>query len=256
MKRQFLIIPDARRIEESAALAEKYGAAFEYNDFCDPAVYEDKDAVRRLCSLYQGLGRRRTQDTLHGAFLDVTVTSRDSVIRSRSRYLAEQSLAIAQALGVKGVVFHSGLIAGLQTEDYLQGWLLASEHFWGKMAQKYPDVTIYMENTFEQTPDMLLALKMRLSENHNFKLCFDYGHACLTSTPIEHWAVMFSKDTGHIHLNDNDGRADLHQVPGEGKLDFEKCKELLEVYFPQKPVLLELRGIKEQERALAYMDAI
>ena len=39
MKKNWLIIPDFERREESAKLAQAYDAGFEYNDFFNPSVY-------------------------------------------------------------------------------------------------------------------------------------------------------------------------------------------------------------------------
>lgn len=253
MERKFLIIPEFEQIQQTMELARQYDLGFEYNDFCYPKVYGDETEVQRRCEVYRQLDRDRSGDTLHGVFLDMAVTSQDPVIRQYSRQRVEQSMEIADRLGVRGVVFHTGLIGELQTDSYLKPWLEESEKFWHIMALRYPGIDIYMENTFEKSPDILLKLCERMSDVKNFKLCFDYGHACLTPLPVDSWAGKMGTHAGHIHLNDNDNKADLHQVPGEGKLDFGKCKRLLETYFPGLPVLLELTGIEAQKRALEYM---
>ena len=121
------------------------------------------------------------------------------------------------------------------------------------MAERYPQMDIYMENTFEKTPDMLIKLKKNMENVTNFKLCLDYGHACISPTPPQTWAEKMGTYVGHIHLNDNDLKTDLHQVPGEGNIDFKQCKDLLEKYAPGIPVLLELNGTERQKRALEYM---
>ena len=41
MDKNWLIIPDFERREESAKLAAEYHAGFEYNDFFLPGVYEN-----------------------------------------------------------------------------------------------------------------------------------------------------------------------------------------------------------------------
>lgn len=253
MDRKFLIIPEFEQLQQTMELASKYDLGFEYNDFCYPKVYSDEAEVQRRCERYLQLDRNRSEDTLHGVFLDMAVTSQDSVIRQYSRQRVEQSMKIAEKLGVRGVVFHTGLIGELQTDSYLEPWLKESEIFWHVMAMRYPEIDIYLENTFEKSPDILLRLCERMSDVKNFKLCLDYGHACLTPLPVEDWVQKMGTYTGHIHLNDNDNKADLHQVPGEGNLDFGKCRRLLETYFPKMPVLLELKGIEAQKRALEYM---
>ena len=254
MNRSWLIIPEYERLEESAALAEEYGAAFEYNDFFDPAVYENPQEIQRRIAAYKSLDRDRSCDTMHGAFLDVLFVSRDPVIRQRSRALVEQSFEIAGQLGVRGVVFHTGLLTGLiKSEPYINPWLREAEAFWRQMAKKYSSLDIFMENTFEDSPDVLLRLKESLSDCSNFRLCLDYGHACLTPTPMEDWVKQMAPRTGHMHLNDNDLIADCHWVPGDGEIDWKNCSRLLEKYGLRCPVLLELGGIENQRRALEYM---
>ena len=118
MERKYLIIPEFERLGQSAELAQAYDAGFEYNDFCNPDVYSDEAEIRKRCDSYKELKRDRSMDTLHGVFLDIVVTSQEPQIAGYSQMRAEQSLAIAEQLGVRGVVFHTGLIAELQVEYY------------------------------------------------------------------------------------------------------------------------------------------
>lgn len=253
MNRKFLIIPEYEQLDKTMELAEQYSLGFEYNDFFDPWIYSDAEEVARRCGAYLSLQRDRSFDTLHGVFLDMAVTSRDRKIRSYSREKVEQSLEIGEKLGVRGVVFHSGLIAELQTASYLNSWLYESEAFWRIAAKNYSGMEIYLENSFEKSPEMLVRLKQNMEDVKNFKLCLDYGHACLTQTPVTEWAERMGPHTGHLHLNDHDLKADLHQIPGEGVLDFRLCKSLLERHFAGVPILLELNGIARQRKALEYM---
>lgn len=253
MNRKYLIIPEYEQLDKTMELAEQYRLGFEYNDFFNPLIYSDEEEVKKRCNTYMKLPRDRSADTLHGVFLDMVVTSGDPWVRSYSREKVKQSLEIGKRLGVKGVVFHSGLIAELQTASYLDSWLYESEAFWRIMAKDYSGVEIYLENSFEKTPEMLIRLKQNMEDVKNFKLCLDYGHACLTPTSVVEWAKKMGPYVGHIHLNDHDLQADLHQVPGEGAIDFQQCKSLLEEYLAKVPVLLELNGTEQQRKALEYM---
>lgn len=256
MDRKWLIIPDYGHLSESEALAAEYGAAFEYNDFCSPSVYENTREIEERIRVYSGLNRDKSQDTMHGLFLDILFASSDSVIRKRSRELVELSFEIGKRLGVRGIVFHTGILAGLTLDSYVNPWLETAEDFWRKMSKKYPDVDIYMENTFERSPDVLIRLRERLTDCENFKLCLDYGHACLTPEPIDSWVERMSRYIGHMHLNDNDLKADLHAVPGEGRIDWKQCSQLLDSYQIDCPILLELNGVERQRRALEYMSRV
>lgn len=253
MNREWLIIPELNTIQESLALAMEYSAGFEYNDFFDPKVYMDEDEVKRRVSLYKSCKRNTQKDTLHGVFLDMAFASSDSLIRNYSRMRMEQSMEIASRLETRGVVFHSGLVSGLKQETYLKNWYEAQEEWIRYLLRKYPDLCIFMENTFEESPDNLVELKRRLKEEERFQICLDYGHAILSSAPAEQWVCTMAQDITHIHLNDNNLCADLHMVPGEGKIDFVQFKMLMEKYRIHCPILLELSGADRQRRALEYM---
>jgi len=190
---------------------------------------------------------------MHGAFLALDVAAQDSVIRNRSIELYEQSLAIADRLGIKGVVFHTGLLGTLRIKYYLEAWLEATVEFWSEKCRQYPHLTVYMENTFEQEPDIFERLMERMMDVPNFRLCLDYGHAILTPTPIEKWVKVFAPYLGHMHLNDNDLKDDLHLIPGQGRIDFDKWKRLMDENAISTSVLLEINGCENAQAALEYM---
>ena len=256
MKRDWLIIPDFDRLPESLELSDRYGASFEYNDFFQPEVYCDEKEVEKRIEVYKSLPRDRSNDTLHGAFLDLAISSKDAYIRKYSWEKMEQSVKIAVELGVKGVIFHTGLIGGLEVETYIENWLQEAEKVMRYLLNKYPFIEIYMENTFEKSPVYLLELKRRLKDIDRFWLCLDYGHACLTSTAEDLWVREMADAIGHLHLNDNDRKSDLHMVPGQGVIDMVHFKSLIDMYHIKAPILLEIADINKQEQALKYMNAL
>lgn len=249
----FSINPEFEHKEEIIKLIDDYDVNLEYSEFTLPSVYENEGSIQNRIDYYRSLKRDRSQDTLHGAFLGIDITAEDSVLRDRSKALCEQSMVIAKQLAVKGVVFHTGLIGGLRLDYYLDNWLKQSVDFWTGLCQKYPDIIIYIENSFEQEPDMLIKLMESMKNISNIKICLDYGHATLTKTPIEEWCSRLAPYIGHMHLNDNDLDNDLHLVPGDGKIDFERWKELMKSNNIQVSTLLELNGTDNMRRALEYM---
>ncbi len=252
-KQNWLIIPDFDCLTESVHLAAAYGAAFEYNDFYIPAIYSDPREVNERIAVYCALPRDRSQDTLHGVFLDMVIASQDTALREYSREKIAQSMQIAARLGVRGVVFHTGLIASLNFGDYQKVWIDAAEEVFRPLCEQYPDLCVYMENTFEQTPEVFNKLMQRMGDIPNFALCLDYAHAVLTPTSPESWVKNLAPYIQHIHLNDNDLRWDLHLVPGEGKIDYAQFVQLLKKYKVDAPILLELKGAEKQKRALAAL---
>lgn len=252
MKRKWHIIPEFENREAFATLAAEYGAAFEYNDFYLPEVYENEGEVERRIQGYLALDRDRSGDTLHGAFLDVVVSSEDSYIAEYSRKRMHQSMEIAERLGIRGVVFHSGLLRGITGDAYIKNWVQQQSMFFRRLAEEFPRLEIYMENTQEETPEALLLLKKELKNCPRFLFCLDYGHAVISGTKPAVWLEAFRGNLGHMHINDNDGSRDLHQVPGTGSIDWKRFA-LETTWLPEVPVLIEIKGLRQQRQALKFL---
>lgn len=253
MNRQWHIIPEYENIEQSLALAEKYNAAFEYNDFFKAAVFENEDVLEERIQFYMNLDRDRSRDTLHGIFLDLCIASQDTTIREYSKKRIAQSMEIADRLGIKGVIFHTGLIGGLTVDYYINGWVDAATELFTELGKKYPNLMIYLENSFEFSPNAFMKLMDRVKDVPNVRICLDYGHAALTLTALEDWVKCMAPYIAHMHINDNDLKADLHLAPGEGQINYGYFKELMEKYNINVSTLLEVNGIETQTKALEFM---
>ena len=249
----YSLIPDLNNIDKSVRLAERYSLGFEYNEFTRPEIYDNPDEIEQVIDVYKGLNRDRSHDTMHGAFLGVDIAAEDPLIKNRSRELCKQSLEIADRLGIKGVVFHTGLIGTLRIESYVNKWIDDAVEFFGSLSDEYSNIEIYMENSFEQEPDVFVRLMERMSNHRNFGLCLDYSHAVLTATAVDKWVEAFSPYIRHMHLNDNDLKDDLHQAIGDGKIDFCEWKNLMEKYYIKTSVLLEMNGLDLVEKSLEYI---
>lgn len=255
MHRMWSIIPEYEHREASMELALAFGAAFEYNDFFQPKVYEDEAEVKARIQNYSSLPRSRERDTVHGVFLDMAAASTDRYLREYSRKRMRQSVEIADRLGAKGVVFHSSLIRGLQKESYLTAWADQMEEWFSTLLRQYPNIELYLENTFEETPEPLLGLAERLKEYPQFGLCFDYAHAFISGSPVEEWTKRMAPYVKHLHINDNDGRQDLHRIPGTGVLNWSRFAEETKG-LEHCTTLVELDGIEAQRKALRFLENI
>lgn len=253
MNRQWHIIPEYENIEQSLALAEKYNAAFEYNDFFKAPVFENEEVLEERIQFYLNLDRDRSKDTLHGIFLDLCIASQDTTIREYSKKRIRQSMEISDRLGVKGVIFHTGLIGGLTVDYYINGWVNAAAELFTELAKEYPNIMIYLENSFEFSPDAFMKLMDKVKDVKNVRICLDYGHAALTLTSLDEWVGIMAPYIAHMHINDHDLKADLHLAPGEGKIDYNYFKGLMEKYNINVSTLLEVNGFERQAKALEFM---
>lgn len=247
------IIPIKTRIEESLQLADDYNACFEYNDFFSPAVLDQPALLDSLTDFYQSLPRDRSNDTLHGAFLDVTVHSSDTLIRQASEKRICQSMEIAAKLNIRGVVFHTNLLATFQNREYLDNWLICNREFFKRLSDQYPNLQIYMENMFDLYPLTYAAFGKAMQDCPNISLCFDIAHAHLSMTPVSEWIDISYPYIGHIHLNDNDGIHDLHDSIGLGTVNWDIYNTWMKKYKVQASVLVEIGSIEKQQISLAYL---
>ena len=101
---------------------------------------------------------------------------------------------------------------------------------------KEQGVQIAFENINE--PEFLFAVMERFQDSH-VGFCYDSGHeAC--HTPGVSYLPILGKRLFCTHIHDNDGVGDLHQLPFEGNLDFDRiCRQLREIGY-QGNITLEL----------------
>lgn len=250
----FYMIPDFGQLQASAELSVEYGLGFEYNDFFLPEVLENPAVIEERINAYLAHGRDCSFDTMHGAFFDVTVFSYDPKIREISLHRMRQSMEIAKKMGLRAVVFHGNYLPFLRRESYDTMWLTYTEEAVRALSGEYPGIGIYLENMFEDTPELLVCLAERLSDVPEFGLCLDYAHALLTSGKGEPWMRLMAPYLRHIHVNDHRFDGDVHLVPGDGMTDWKEFQCLKEQYAPDATVLCEVKGMEETKRALEFFE--
>ncbi len=247
------IIPASDRMEASQAFSEREGAGFEYNDFFSPAMLDDRKRQIERINAYAKVRNDFSEDTMHGAFLDVTLHSDDARIREVSELRVRQSMEIAKEMGVRGIVFHSGKLYNFQDKKYLSNWMERNERFWRKMLELFPEQEIWMENMFDESPEPMAKLAENMKDCPGFGICLDYAHAIIYGGNPEIWLQRLSPYIRHMHINDNDTKSDLHQAIGEGKIDWKRFDGLIKRYQVEASLLVEVSGEKSQEKSLEYM---
>lgn len=252
MNRLYLI-PDRADMERTSQLARDYGCSFEYNDFYAPSVLDDPNKQEEIIEYYAKYRSDFSNDTMHGAFLDVTIHSSDPLIRKASILRIRQSMDIAKRMGLKGVVFHTGRLAGFRVEFYLNQWISMNRDFFQELAAEYPKQQIYMENMFDEAPDIMATLAEQMKETENFGICLDYAHAALTAPSQQEWVETLAPYIRHMHINDNDLRNDLHQPVGTGCIDWQLFDRLIRDHHIHATTLVEVNGYEAQRASLEYM---
>ena len=149
--------------------------------------------------------------------------------------------------------FHTGRLAHLRAARYLDHWREQNAVFFTELAGQYPNQQIYMENMFDEAPDIIAGLAEQMRDVENFGICLDYAHAMLSGCSGQEWIETLAPYIRHIHINDNDLVNDLHLPVGDGRLDFQEFDRLIRQYRIDVPVLVEVSGYEAQKKSLEYM---
>lgn len=245
-------IPRLENIEQWETIAQRYDAVFEYNDFFMPQLLDMPEQLENVIASYEKIPRDRSSDTLHGVFFDIVIGSEDRRIAEVCEYRLRQSMSIAERLGCKAVIFHTNFITNFNVASYKKRWVDYNVMMLRNLLRDYPHLSIYMENMFDVTPDLLLQLAERMVSEERFGVCLDIAHANLSERPIEEWVDKLGPYLKHLHINDNFGDEDSHFAVGEGNIDWKVLNR--PVILDKKPsVLLEVRNAESFLRSVHYL---
>lgn len=245
-------IPRLENVEQWEKIAVQYGAAFEYNDFFVPQLLDEPERLENVISAYEAIKRDRSDDTLHGVFFDIVIGSEDRKIAEVCESRLRQSMSIAERLGVKAVVFHTNFITNFNVASYKKRWVEYNAMMIRTLLRDFPEQSVYMENMFDMTPELLYQLAEKMKNEERFGVCLDIAHAHLSACPLELWVEKLGPHIRHLHINDNFGEEDSHFAVGEGNIDWSILNH--PVILEQSPsVLLEVRNAESFLRSAQYL---
>ena len=161
-------------------------------------------------------------------------------------YLNEllNEIDFANSVGIKSVVMH---ITGGDAPPPLQesGVDAVSRVF--ERCNKY-GITLCLENL--RRLDYLKYVFSAIKDKR-LKFCFDSGHANVMTHNIDTFPWDdFGQRLFCVHLNDNDGEKDSHQLPFTGNIKWESLLANLMHYLPNLNLTLEVRVSTEQKQRL------
>lgn len=246
-------IPKLSEIDRYLGFAEKYNAGFEYNDFFVTKLLDDSFSLNRVVREYMAARPNRTEDTMHGAFLDICVNSADAKIFEVSDFRVRQCMDIAAKMGLKAVIFHTNYIVNFRLKSYIDSWIDRNEEYWRQILREYKDQCIYIENMFDDKPYMLAELAKRMADEPRFGVCLDIAHALISGSPVDLWYDTLKPYVKHLHINDNDGNEDLHSPVGTGVLDWKGFDNWCKGLDDKPSILIEVRSVEDLKASSEYM---
>ena len=253
--KNLLVVSFEKTLEEHMELARDYGVALEINDFYEPDVLDNPERIKEICARYRQVGIPEGS-TMHGAFLDVILHSRDEAVSSNARRRMKQSMEIALDLGLRAVIFHTNYQQGIAGEEYVQSVIDKNAAYLEELLKAYPTVNIYLENMFEESPYVIAEISKRLAGYDNYGVCLDYGHMQVYGSDIMEWVEELAPYVKHLHINDNDLKQDLHLAIGAGLIDWNEFALLYNKYFTHCTTLVEIYDVKQQKVSLDYVEKL
>ena len=189
--------------------------------------------------------------TIHATFMDLNPGSVDQAIRETTRQRVDQTLAVAEILRPRVIVFHPGY-SRLTYGSAVETWVANSAAFWQGHLPRIRQIgcQIALENIFEEEPSTLLQVLERI-DDRQVGHCFDSGHFNMFATvSLQEWFAVLGDRIVESHLHDNHGQADEHLPVGEGEIDFGLVTTLLKQYAPQAVWTLEAHSQDRLERSI------
>ncbi len=232
-------------LDEAFRLAEQLSLDFIELSYDICGFLPDAQPARRVTELTRATG---VATTLHLPFIDLNLSSLNDAVRRTAVEETCRALEYGAAVGSLCGVLHTGTVFVYQPRpraDAVAALLAA-------LAQlPAGPVPVALENLglhpdgLVRTPEMLRDL----CECTNFGVCLDFAHAYLEGaqgcpTEGENSVSAYQQTLGervvHLHLCNNDGRADLHWATPDGVIAFDKRSDYLSAF--AGTVCLEVAG--------------
>lgn len=192
--------------------------------------------------------------SMHGAFIDLAVHSDDTNIARYSRDCIFDDVRLATRLGCQKVVFHTGYNPLIPARKYREIFYSAQIDFWRQAAAVSPELTICLENQWENDPAILLEL-MQGIDRPNVRVCLDVGHAhAYSKVPAVDWLRLLTPFLAHMHWNDNLGDTDSHLPIGEGSLEWAAILRETQRLMDPVSIVIELNSLTAIQQSLAFLE--
>lgn len=147
----------------------------------------------------------------------------------------KRNFEVAAETGAKLIVIHGSRLPGkIEKEEYFERFSIlydSGKQFGIETAQE--NVNLF----FSESPAFLREMKKALGEK--FKMVFDVKQSVRAGHNPFEFAKEFSKDIIHVHLSDNNEKADC-LAPSDGCFDFKMLFSVLESAGYDKDYVIEL----------------
>jgi sugar phosphate isomerase/epimerase len=180
--------------------------------------------------------------SVHAPFYDVNPASLVPSIRSTYIKRVLKCINFASKIGTQTVILHPGHFPSfgptLKEEAKIK-YIETLKTILNYSQNKNISIAIENESRAPAHKSICYPLLEEIKDlielfDNKIKVCLDIGHAFITSNEnIAHIVFLIrslGREITYIHLHDNDGKNDLHLIPGEGKINFPPIFDALKKY--------------------------
>lgn len=228
----------------------EHNRAVEIQDFAMSVLQPDntKSLVEKYSKLLSGY---MGDIGIHGPFIGFDIASGDAEIRAVVKKRLLQGLDVAEALNATHMVIHSPFNQWLTQNTWNFEWLRpqifeSALDLLAPAVKRAEDIgcMLVLENINDVVPSDRRMLAEAV-DSPNFKLSVDTGHAHLVhgsngAPPVDYFLKDAGEMLAHVHLQDADGYADRHWIPGEGSILWTSVFDAIAAMEKQPRLIIEV----------------
>jgi sugar phosphate isomerase/epimerase len=203
----------------------------ELQDFYSAEVLDGewRPVAKRITSLLDGWKGRLG---IHGPFIGFKIDSADAEIRKVVTRRMLQGLDVCEAVNATQMVIHSPYTTWdyNNLENFANARALVVERTHATLAPvvkraEAMGVVLVIENIEDKDPHARVALAQSFGSDA-VRISIDTGHAHYAhgstgAPPVDYYVQAAGEMLHHVHVQDADGYADRHWLPGEGTVRWE-----------------------------------
>ncbi len=238
----------------------------ELQDFHDAHVLNGDwrahaDHIKHLLNGYGG------RVGIHGPFWGFTIDSQDPDVRALVTNRLLQGLSVCEHIGGTHMVVHSPYT----TWDYnnfddnpkSRGALIDRVHETMRPAVERAEeigVTLVIENIEDIDPHSRVELAQSF-DSESVRVSIDTGHAHYAhgtngAPPVDYYVEAAGDMLAHMHIQDADGYADRHWLPGEGTVNWRAVFRAMSRYSSDPRLIIEVKDQVNLMRGVEHLVAL
>lgn len=204
---------------------------------------------------------------IHGPFWGFGIAIQDPAIRAVVTRRLLQGLEVCEAIGATQMVVHSPYTTW--DHNNLDNQKNARAHLVDRVHATLAEVvtraeaigcTLVLENIEDKDPYARVELA-RSFESEAVRVSLDTGHAHYAhhstgAPPVDYYVQAAGTWLHHVHVQDADGHADRHWLPGEGTILWHSVFRALAAYCERPRLLIEVKDKANLRKGADHLVAL